>query len=149
MTQYCRYCAFAIDYNGEATDFVCTANANCGDYGAGVMYSAGKAKRANNCKHFELNEIDIFDLEKRYNPKGNNGKSKEATCKQCHYFLFKDGKRRCFCIYGNKSATRDSSVCSSFDYWRNHYEVLTEKQRGLWLLWSGEMDRQGTQAKLF
>lgn len=29
--QYCRYCANAEDYNGDGTDFVCFADAPCGD----------------------------------------------------------------------------------------------------------------------
>ena len=40
--QYCRYCANALDYNGECTDFICTANALCGDNGAGRFYKAGR-----------------------------------------------------------------------------------------------------------
>lgn len=45
--QYCRYCANALDYNGECTDFICTAKALCGDNGAGRFYKAIKAKRPN------------------------------------------------------------------------------------------------------
>lgn len=44
MKQYCRYCTNAVDYNGEATDFVCTAKAECGNNGAGRMYPAKKAQ---------------------------------------------------------------------------------------------------------
>lgn len=60
MKQYCRYCAHALDYNGEETDFICEAKAPCGSNGAGRFYSADKAKRTNRCKHFEFNENDIF-----------------------------------------------------------------------------------------
>ena len=48
MKQYCRYCTNAIDYNGEATEFVCTAKAECGNNGAGRFYPAEKAKRIKN-----------------------------------------------------------------------------------------------------
>lgn len=67
MKQYCRYCANAIDYNGEATDFICEADAHCGNNGAGKMYSASKAKRPNKCKNFNFNEMDVFGA----NPDGS------------------------------------------------------------------------------
>lgn len=60
MLQYCRYCVNALDYNGEATDFLCEADATCGNNGAGQFYPASKAKRPNKCPHFEFNENDIF-----------------------------------------------------------------------------------------
>lgn len=52
--QYCRYCANTLDYNGECTDFICTAKAPCGDDGAGRFYKAVKAKRPNKCKHLQI-----------------------------------------------------------------------------------------------
>jgi len=67
MKQYCRYCANALDYNGEAVDFICEADAPCGNNGAGQFYPADKAKRINKCKHFIFNENDIF----RYDENGN------------------------------------------------------------------------------
>ena len=60
MKQYCRYCANAIDYNGDATEFICTAKAECGNNGAGRFHSATKAKRPNKCKHFVFNPLDVF-----------------------------------------------------------------------------------------
>jgi hypothetical protein len=60
MKQYCRYCFYAVDYNGEAEDFICTANAPCGANGSGRMYPASKAKRVNRCKSFEFNSLDVF-----------------------------------------------------------------------------------------
>lgn len=33
------------------------------------MYEQDKAKRVNQCKEFVFNEIDVFDLEKRYKPR--------------------------------------------------------------------------------
>lgn len=72
MKQYCRYCSNAIDYNGEATDFICTANAECGNNGAGRMYPAEKAKRINHCKHFSFNPLDVFYAtygEREYKPR--------------------------------------------------------------------------------
>ena len=67
MNQYCRYCANAFDYNGEGTDFLCEADAPCGNNGAGRFYDASKAKRPNKCKHFDFRNADIF----RYDEKGN------------------------------------------------------------------------------
>jgi hypothetical protein len=52
MKQYCRYCANALDYNGEGTEFLCNADAPCGNNGAGRFYDAEKAKRKNKCKYF-------------------------------------------------------------------------------------------------
>lgn len=72
MIQYCRYCAYAIDYNGEATDFICTANAPCGNKGAGKFYDKSKAKRPNKCKWFEFNPLDVFYAtcgEREYKPR--------------------------------------------------------------------------------
>lgn len=40
MRQYCRYCSNAFDYNGEGTDFICEANAPCGNNGSGRFYDA-------------------------------------------------------------------------------------------------------------
>lgn len=60
MKQYCRYCNNAFDYNGEATDFLCNAKAPCGNNGAGRFYGAAKAKRANKCRHFVFNPLDVF-----------------------------------------------------------------------------------------
>ena len=68
IAQYCRYCINAEDYNGEGEDFLCFADAPCGNNGAGVFYKAAKAKRANHCKHFEGNAIDIFG-DKEYQPR--------------------------------------------------------------------------------
>ena len=72
MIQYCRYCANALDYNGEAEDFVCSADAECGDFGAGHFYDASKAKRPNKCKHFVFNPLDVFYTtygEREYKPR--------------------------------------------------------------------------------
>lgn len=60
MKQYCRYCSNAFDYNGEGTDFICEADALCGNNGAGRFYDAKKAKRQNKCKHFDFCNADIF-----------------------------------------------------------------------------------------
>lgn len=68
MLQYCRYCANAFDYNGEGTDFLCEADAPCGDNGAGRFYDARKAKRPNKCKHFDFNNADIFRDDENGNP---------------------------------------------------------------------------------
>ena len=68
IAQYCRYCINAEDYNGEGEDFLCFADAPCGNNGAGRFYKAAKAKRANHCKHFEGNVIDIFS-DREYQPR--------------------------------------------------------------------------------
>ena len=75
MKQYCRYCANAFDYNGEGDDFLCNANAPCGNNGAGAFYDASKAKRTNKCPHFEFCPNDIFSLDengnyREYKPRG-------------------------------------------------------------------------------
>ena len=72
MNQYCRYCANALDYNGEAEDFVCTADGVCGANGAGKFYSATKAKRKNKCRYFVFNPLDVFYTtygEREYSPR--------------------------------------------------------------------------------
>ena len=72
MKQYCRYCANALDYNGEATDFICMAKAPCGNNGAGQFYKASKAKRPNKCRYFEFNPMDVFYTtygEREYKPR--------------------------------------------------------------------------------
>lgn len=66
--QYCRYCANAEDYNGDGTDFVCFADAPCGDNGSGLFYSAAKAKSVNHCKHYAFCGIDIFTA-REYQPR--------------------------------------------------------------------------------
>ena len=63
MIQYCRYCAYAFDYNGEGDDFLCNAKAPCGGNGSGVFYDAKKAKRPNKCQHFEFCPNDVFSLD--------------------------------------------------------------------------------------
>lgn len=67
MLQYCRYCSHALDYNGEATDFICEADAPCGKNGAGAFYPASKAKRPNKCLHFDFNPNDIFRCDENGN----------------------------------------------------------------------------------
>ena len=57
MKQYCRYCMFAIDYDGS---LICQANAPCGKNGSGKCYDIEKAKRMNKCKHFEFNSNDLL-----------------------------------------------------------------------------------------
>ena len=54
MKQYCRYCSNCIV--GDAV--YCEA--------LKMTMTEEKVKRVNQCKHFIFNEIDVFDLEKRY-----------------------------------------------------------------------------------
>ena len=85
MLQYCRYCNFAFDCNGEGTDFLCTAVAPCGNNGAGAMYPAAKAKRANMCKSYEHNGYDIF----RTDVNGKPVAYKPQIPQQCDYVPIK------------------------------------------------------------
>ena len=57
MKQYCRYCVNCI-YG----DVVWCDELN-------KTMSESKAKAVNNCKHFVFNEIDVFDLDKKYKPR--------------------------------------------------------------------------------
>ena len=57
MKQYCRYCSNCIV--GDAV--YCET--------LKMTMTEEKAKRVNQCKHFIFNEIDVFDLEKRYKPR--------------------------------------------------------------------------------
>lgn len=68
MIQYCRYCINAEDYNGEGEDFLCFADAPCGNNGAGRFYPANKAKRTNKCRYFVGFALDIFS-EREYAPR--------------------------------------------------------------------------------
>ena len=52
MNQYCRYCAYALDYNGKKTEFLCEIKDQ--------FFKADKAKRLNKCKDFDFNPSDIF-----------------------------------------------------------------------------------------
>ena len=57
MKQYCRYCVNCI-YG----DVVWCDELN-------KMMSESQAKTVNHCKHFVFNEIDVFDLDKKYKPR--------------------------------------------------------------------------------
>ena len=63
MKQYCRYCNNCI--YGDVV--FCDA--------LGETMSESKAKRVNQCKHFVFNEMDLFDCDKKYNPR----KSKKSN----------------------------------------------------------------------
>ena len=64
MKQYCRYCVYALDYDGA---LICTTEAPCGNNGSGKMYNISKAKTLNKCKWFEFNPNDLL----RQNPDGS------------------------------------------------------------------------------
>jgi len=92
MIQYCRYCVWALDYNGEAEDFICSAPAPCGDNGTGHFYSAAKAKRPNKCKSFSFNPLDVFFTtygEREYKPRPRQPQAKSE--KMDNYSLFDGG----------------------------------------------------------
>lgn len=57
MNQYCRYCT-----NCVYGDVVYCSERN-------FVMSEATAKRCNNCKDFEFNEIDVFNIDKKYKPK--------------------------------------------------------------------------------
>lgn len=57
MKQYCRYCVNCI-YG----DVVWCDELN-------KIMSESSAKTVNHCKHFVFNEIDVFDLDKKYKPR--------------------------------------------------------------------------------
>ena len=57
MKQYCRYCSALVAGNGIWCDI------------RQRELSEGYTKRPNNCNHFDFNEIDAYDLEKRYKPR--------------------------------------------------------------------------------
>lgn len=67
MKQYCRYCSHCV--YGDAV--YCEVLNN--------TMSEKKAKRVNKCKHFELNEIDVFNINKTYKPKQTKKKEAEQT----------------------------------------------------------------------
>lgn len=61
MKQYCRYCANAIPYDND----ICFCSVK------NQMRDKSVCVKANKCKSFELNEIDVFDYEsdRRYQPR--------------------------------------------------------------------------------
>lgn len=72
MKQYCRYCENATPCDGN---FVCEANAPCGNNGCGREYPEEKAKRLNHCKAFEFNPNDLLREDehgnfRQYHPRG-------------------------------------------------------------------------------
>ncbi len=64
MKQYCRYCAHAHYGDVVYCDIKETTMAE------------STAKTENQCKHFDHNEIDLFDIDKIYKPR-------EPIMKQC------------------------------------------------------------------
>ena len=59
MRQYCRYCANCI---AQDDDFAVCETLD-------KYLSKASARRTNTCKHFSFNEIDAFDLDKKYKPR--------------------------------------------------------------------------------
>lgn len=57
MKQYCRYCTLCV--YGDAV--YCSKKEK--------TMSEEKAKRVNNCKDFDFNEIDVFNPERIYKPR--------------------------------------------------------------------------------
>lgn len=57
MKQYCRYCA-----NCVYGDVVWCSELR-------KIMSEASAKTVNHCNHFVFNEIDVFDLDKKYKPR--------------------------------------------------------------------------------
>lgn len=79
MRQYCRYCNNANQVDEGLV--YCSVNRE--------VMNESKAKRANTCKSFKFNKIDVFDLEHEYAPIENRAKNRKATGKQMT--LFADG----------------------------------------------------------
>lgn len=59
MKQYCRYCSSAIATGDDVTIY-------CEKYRK--TKSKGSCLTVNKCKKFEFNELDVFDLSKKYKP---------------------------------------------------------------------------------
>ena len=72
MKQYCRYCA------------------NCYLQGDDIVWCEPKdqmrnkqqCSSVNNCKDFELNEIDVFDIDRTYKPRAKRKKVERHTFEQ-------------------------------------------------------------------
>lgn len=60
MKQYCRYCAKCVQVDED----IC----HCEHLTA--TFEGAKARRVNKCKDFVFNPIDVFDLERKYKPRG-------------------------------------------------------------------------------
>lgn len=57
MKQYCRYCVLC----NQVDDDICYCSESK------RTFDGAKARRVNKCKDFIFNEIDVFDLERKYN----------------------------------------------------------------------------------
>ena len=69
MKQYCRYCAYCIvQLEGFAW---------CEELSKEM--SETTAKSVNTCKRFEFNEIDAFDLDKKYKPREKKEKVEDTS----------------------------------------------------------------------
>lgn len=76
MKQYCRYCNNAVQVDD------------------GIIYCAAykqtltevKAKRVNSCKRFIFNEIDAFDLARKYKPIEQRKSNRSTGCGQISLF---------------------------------------------------------------
>lgn len=58
VKQYCRYCANANWYDDSVYCHI-----------RNTLISKSTACKTNNCKSFEFNELDVFDIEKKYKPR--------------------------------------------------------------------------------
>lgn len=67
MRQYCRYCANFVTGNGDW----------CEELKKEVGESA--ARRPNKCRVFEFNEIDAFDLNRTYKPRGEGMRQSKTS----------------------------------------------------------------------
>ena len=59
MKQYCRYCANCVQVDDDI--YYCERST--------ATFEGAKARRANKCKNFVFNPIDVFDLERKYKPR--------------------------------------------------------------------------------
>jgi len=60
MKQYCRYCADAVLTENEDVVY-CEAKKE--------TRHKRKCITVNQCKHFKFNELDVFDIDKKYQPR--------------------------------------------------------------------------------
>ncbi len=66
MTQYCRYCSSLVTGNGIYCE---SRNMELGE-----RYT----KRPNRCPAFDFNEIDAYDLDRRYRPRRKKTKTDDG-----------------------------------------------------------------------
>lgn len=90
MKQYCRYCGHACLQDDDL--FYCSKREK--------LYNGAKAKRANRCKDFGYCGLDLFDPNKKYQPR------QEKPCNGLQTSIFDEEEK----TYANNSVPDDYSV---------------------------------------